>query len=272
MDIMGYIMEFIQTEEIINLFKYNDLEFSITNGVVKLLNNKNKKIERMKISLDSNTNRLHFQGNTIAFSLNHDKDNVIYLERLIMGNLDNDEIKFIMQDKIDNNEEIIEINFTDNNNNNHCFTLKEDSLVIEKATLIIQYLISKDNDLDFTKDINDMIKGKQQFSYFSFYKSNDGKIKSTGIPKECYYEFIELEKICPYMNNYLATKIPFIKKCTAIAIENKDLVKEITDEEEKTKVYTIKKSKPFYRKDINETIARANRREFKTINPKEDNN
>ena len=74
------------------------------------------------------------------------------------------------------------------------------------------------------------------------------------------------------MNNYLATKIPFIKKCTAIAIENKDLVKEITDEEEKTKVYTIKKSKPFYRKDINETIARANRREFKTINPKEDNN
>ena len=40
----------------------------------------------------------------------------------------------------------------------------------------------------------------------------------------------------------------------------------------KTKVYTIKKSKPFYREDINETIARANRREFKTINPKEDNN
>ena len=47
MNIMDYIMEFIQKEEIINLFKYNDLEFSITNGVVKLLNNKNKKIERM---------------------------------------------------------------------------------------------------------------------------------------------------------------------------------------------------------------------------------
>ena len=169
MDIMNYIMELLQTKEIINLFKYNDLEFSITNGVVKLLNNKNKKTERMKISLDYNTNRLHFQGNSITFSLNHNKDNIIYLERLIMGNLNNDEIKFIMQDKIDDNEEIIEINFTDNNNNNHSFTLKEDSLVIEKATLIIQYLISKINDLNSTKDINDIIKGKQNFSFFRFH-------------------------------------------------------------------------------------------------------
>ena len=64
---------------------------------------------------------------------------------------------------------------------NHCFTLKEDSLVIEKATLIIQYLISKDNDLDFTKDINDMIKelliNKAGMQYF-IIKENDIKIDS----------------------------------------------------------------------------------------------
>ena len=286
MDIVEYINELTQKEEITNIFEGRNLELTTTNGWFRFKNKRNKEIERIKINLDPNTKRLHIQGSTIAFTLNHNKNNELYLERLITGNLDDNEIKFIMQHKINDNDnenenenendEVIEINFTDNNNNNHSFTLKEDSLNIEKATLTIQYLISKENDLDEIKDINDIIKGKQSFNYFRFYKDENHELKRTGNPKDCADEFIELEKVCPFINNYLKTKIPFINDCAKKAAKDKinslETKEEETMEEEPIKVYRIKKSKPFYRSNIDEIMARSNRRELKVVKPNDDNN
>ena len=125
MDIMKYLKDLIQSKEITTLFNANGITFSITNGCFKLIK-KNKKIEPMKITLNPDTNSLNFQGSSIIFSLNYDKNNKLYLERLVTGNIDEDEIKFIMQHKISDNDETIEIYFTDQEDNNHKFILKDE--------------------------------------------------------------------------------------------------------------------------------------------------
>ena len=257
MDIMEYFNNLMQSKEIITLFNANGITFSITNGCFTLIKN-NKKTEAMKIALNPDTNSLNFQGSSIIFSLNHDKNNKLYLEKLIIGNIDKDEIKFIMQHKLTESDETIEIHFTDQKDNNHKFILKDESLEIEKASLFFKYSLEKER-----------LQGKQVFSYFKFSKDIDTSEYSKEYYDNCLTEFIELEKSCLSITSYLKTKIPFLENCIEEVIENKR--NPINKPKAKTKVYTIKKSKPFYRNDVDEIIARSNRRKLKVIKPTDEN-
>ena len=256
MDIIEYFKDLIQAKEIIALFNANNITISIINGCFKLIRD-NKKIEPMKISLNPDTNSLIFQGNSIVFSLNYDKNNNLYLEKLIRGNIDKDEIKFIMQHKLFDNGETIEIYFTDKDHNNHKFILKDESLEIEKSSLFFEYSLIKER-----------LQGKQIFSYFKFSKDMDTYEYSKEYYDNCFKEFIELEKSCLSITSYLKTKLPFLNNCIEEAIENRK--NPINKSKEQVKVYTIKKSKPFYKSDVDEIIAKSNRRELRVVKANKD--
>ena len=195
MDIMGKINEFLNNEELVNFFMVKGYRPTIENGWFVLIDNNKNKSEKMKVFNDlNNSKRIRFKGKNWAFSINKNNENKLYLDHLLIGNVEKDEYDFIMRHNIDenNNNQFI-IKLIDDKNKKHIYEINEDEINIERITI-------KDKNYSESHSIKDYINQNVEYEHenFSFYKDENNKVKikddSIEYAKDCIKEFLILEK------------------------------------------------------------------------------
>lgn len=214
MDIMGKINEFLNDEELVNFFMVKGYRPTIENGWFVLIDNNKNRSEKMKVFNDlNNSKRIRFKGKNWAFSINKNNENKLYLDHLLIGNVEKDEYDFIMRHNIDenNNDQFI-IKLIDDKNKKHIYEINEDEINIERITI-------KDKNYSESHSIKDYIDQNVEYEHenFSFYKDENNKVKikddSMEYAKDCIKEFLILEKSYITITNYIEKRIPFITKC-----------------------------------------------------------
>ena len=214
MDIMRKINEFLNDEELVNFFMVKGYRPTIENGWFVLIDNNKNKSEKMKVFNDlNNSKRIRFKGKNWAFSINKNNENKLYLDHLLIGNVEKDEYDFIMRHNIDenNNDQFI-IKLIDDKNKKHIYEINEDEINIERITI-------KDKNYSESHSIKDYIDQNVEYEHenFSFYKDENNKVKikddSMEYAKDCIKEFLILEKSYITITNYIEKRIPFITKC-----------------------------------------------------------
>ena len=92
MNLMEKIKEFLDSEELVKLFEIKGYKPTVEDGWFKLKNIKNNKIERMRVYSDpNNEKRIRFKGENWAFSLNRNSEGQLYLDHLLIGNVEKEE-------------------------------------------------------------------------------------------------------------------------------------------------------------------------------------
>lgn len=214
MDIMRKINEFLNDEELVNFFMVKGYRPTIENGWFVLIDNNKNRSEKMKVFNDlNNSKRIRFKGKNWAFSINKNNENKLYLDHLLIGNVEKDEYDFIMRHNIDenNNDQFI-IKLIDDKNKKHIYEINEDEINIERITI-------KDKNYSESHSIKDYIDQNVEYEHenFSFYKDENNKVKikddSMEYAKDCIKEFLILEKSYITITNYIEKRIPFITKC-----------------------------------------------------------
>lgn len=214
MDIMRKINEFLNDEELVNFFMVKGYRPTIENGWFVLIDNNKNRSEKMKVFNDlNNSKRIRFKGKNWAFSINKNNENKLYLDHLLIGNVEKDEYDFIMRHNIDenNNDQFI-IKLIDDKNKKHIYEINEDEINIERITI-------KDKNYSESHSIKDYIDQNVEYEHenFSFYKDENNKVKikddSMEYAKDCIKEFLILEKSYITITNYIEKRIPFITEC-----------------------------------------------------------
>lgn len=214
MDIMGKINEFLNNEELVNFFMVKGYRPTIENGWFVLIDNNKNKSEKMKVFNDlNNSKRIRFKGKNWAFSINKNNENKLYLDHLLIGNVEKDEYDFIMRHNIDenNNDQFI-IKLIDEKNKKHIYEINENEINIERITI-------KDKNYSESHSIKDYIDQNVEYEHenFSFCKDENNKVKikddSMEYAKDCIKEFLILEKSYITITNYIEKRIPFITEC-----------------------------------------------------------
>lgn len=214
MDIMGKIHEFLNDEELVNFFMVKGYRPTIENGWFVLIDNNINKSEKMIVLNDlNNSKRIRFKGKNWAFSVNKNNEGKLYLDHLLIGNVEKDEYDFIMRHNIDeNNKNQFIIKLIDDKNRKHIYEVNEDEVNIERITI-------KDKNHSESHSIKDYIDQTVEYEHetFSFYKDENNKVKikddSIEYAKECIKEFLILEKSYITITNYIEKRIPFITEC-----------------------------------------------------------
>ena len=241
MDIMGKINEFLNNEELVNFFMVKGYRPTIENGWFVLIDNNKNKSEKMKVFNDlNNSKRIRFKGKNWAFSINKNNENKLYLDHLLIGNVEKDEYDFIMRHNIDenNNNQFI-IKLIDDKNKKHIYEINEDEINIERITIKVK-------NYSESHSIKDYINQNVEYEHenFSFYKDENNKVKikddSIEYAKDCIKEFLILEKSYITITNYIEKRIPFITECINECNVIRELnvkpyeIKRQNDEENKT--------------------------------------
>ena len=216
MDLMENIKEFLESEELISFFEIKGYRPLAEKGWFRLLNIKNNTIERMGVFKDiNNEKRIRFKGKNWAFSLNRDNNDKLYLDHLLIGDVEKNEYTFIMRHNIDenNNNEFI-IKLVDKNNIKHIYHIKDDCIHITKETLSPkEFEYNKDNKF-VEKQSNKNNKIIEEFFYF---KGKDNKPALLDYSKKyqdaCKQEFVILESSYISITSFIAKRIPFLSTC-----------------------------------------------------------
>ena len=97
MDLMENIKKFLESEEIKNLFEINGYNTMGGDNEIYLENKNKKTTEKLDILGDENNqNRIRFKGTNFTFSINVDENENLYLDHLLIGNVNKDEYDFII--------------------------------------------------------------------------------------------------------------------------------------------------------------------------------
>lgn len=229
MDLMEKIKEFLENDEIKNLFITNGYNTIITDDKVYLENKNKKTIEKMNILNDENNkNRIRFKGSNFAFSISSDEKGNLYLDHLLIGNVEQDEYDFIMRKEIIDRKTKITVKLVDDKNVKHIYKIKEDSISIERISIRKKFEeeIKKDNMLQ-----------KYLIEHFHLFKGKEKQIIIGNQDKEyiynCLKEFLILEKSFIIITPYIEKRIPFLHDSIAY-------ISEVFNN--KTKTYAIKKA------------------------------
>ena len=215
MDLMENIKEFLGSEELISFFEIKGYRPLAEKGWFRLLNIKNNTIERMGVFKDiNNEKRIRFKGKNWAFSLNRDNNDKLYLDHLLIGDVEKNEYTFIMRHNIDknNNSEFI-VKLVDNNNRKHIYHIKDNCIHITKETLPPKEFECKDN-----KFVEKQSKeSKKKIEEFFYFKGKDDKPALLDYSEEyqdaCKQEFVILENSYISITSFIARRIPFLSTC-----------------------------------------------------------
>lgn len=243
MDLMENIKEFLESEELISFFEIKGYRPLAEKGWFRLLNIKNNTIERMGVFKDiNNEKRIRFKGKNWAFSLNRDNNDKLYLDHLLIGDVEKNEYTFIMRHNIDenNNNEFI-VKLVDNKNIKHIYHIKDDCIHITKETLPPKEFEYNKNNKDnkfIEKQSNKNDKIIEEFFYF---KGKDNKPALLDCSKEyqdaCKQEFVILENSYISITSFIAKRIPFLSTCINEKANDNVKLYEIKRKERTTKPY-----------------------------------
>ena len=136
MYLMENIKDFLNSDEIKNLFMINGYNLIIIDNEI-YLENKNKKITEVMSILgdENNTNRIRFKGTNFAFSINTNKKGNFYLDHLLIGNIEQDEYDFIMRNEVIDEKNKITIKLVDDKNVKHIYKIKDDAINIDRISI-----------------------------------------------------------------------------------------------------------------------------------------
>lgn len=260
MDLMEKIKEFLNNKELVSLFEIKGYRPTADKGYFRLINIKNNKIERMGVYNDpNNEKRIRFKGENWAFSLNRDSKDNLYLDHLLIGDVEKEEFDFSFRHYItEDNKDKIVVKLVDDKNIKHIYRIKEDAINIERISV-------KDKMPSYKRDfsIKDYKNKKCEYKYehFSFNKDEKSTAKLSNQSKEyannCFKEFLILEKTYISITSYIEKRISFLSACINEAsyhdvmqyeIKRKDeeeIEKSIDEEGTKvqTKIYQFPKRK-----------------------------
>ncbi len=210
MDILNYIESFTNNKDLMELFALNNYE---PIGWFGLKNIKSKKIERLAVNIDkSDPNRVHFKGENIYFTLNTNSKGEIYLDHLLIGDVEKEEFDFSFRHNITENKIIVKL--VDDKNVKHIYRIKEASINIDRQS--IKDKAPKYQNRNY--NIKDYAKQKDEYEYKHFYifKDEDGNIKLSNQNKEhtnnCSKEFLILEKSFIGITPYIEKRILFLSE------------------------------------------------------------
>ena len=210
MDILNYIESFTNNRDLMELFALNNYE---PIGWFGLKNIKNKKIERLAINIDkSDPNRVHFKGKNIYFTLNTNSKGEIYLDHLLIGDVEKEEFDFSFRHNITENKIIVKL--VDDKNVKHIYNIKNDTINIERQSIknkLPKYQTRNYNIKDYAKQ-----KDEYEYKHFYIFKDEDGNIKLSNQSKEynnnCLKEFLILEKSFIGITSYIEKRINFLSE------------------------------------------------------------
>ncbi|HIT37568.1 MAG TPA: hypothetical protein IAB59_03705 [Candidatus Onthousia faecipullorum] len=214
MNLMEKIKEFLDSEELVKLFEIKGYKPTVEDGWFKLKNIKNNKIERMRVYNDpNNEKRIRFKGENWAFSLNRNSEGQLYLDHLLIGNVEKEEFNFSMRHIIDkHNKNKIIVKLVDDKNVKHTYKIKEESINIERKSIKDKTLICKNSDYDIKEYAKQ--EDEYEFEYFTFYKDENNYVRLCNQSKEhankCLKEFLILEKTYISITAYIEKRIPFL--------------------------------------------------------------
>ena len=248
MDILNYIESFTNNKDLMELFALNNYE---PIGWFGLKNIKSKKIERLAINIDkSNPNRVHFKGKNIYFTLNTNSKGEIYLDHLLIGDVEKEEFDFSFRHNITENKIIVKL--VDDKNVKHIYNIKNNTINIERQSIknkLPKYQTRNYNIKDYAKQ-----KDEYEYKHFYIFKDEDGNIKLSNQSKEynnnCLKEFLILEKsfigITPYIEKrilFLSEAINTVANSDARLYEIKRKTSITKTSEENNKIYKFTKKK-----------------------------
>ena len=210
MDILNYIESFTNNRDLMELFTLNNYE---PIGWFGLKNIKSKKIERLAVNIDkSDPNRVHFKGENIYFTLNTNSKGEIYLDHLLIGDVEKEEFDFSFRHNITENKIIVKL--VDDKNVKHIYNIKNDTINIERQSIknkLPKYQTRNYNIKDYAKQ-----KDEYEYKHFYIFKDEDGNIKLSNQSKEynnnCLKEFLILEKSFIGITPYIEKRILFLSE------------------------------------------------------------
>lgn len=210
MDILNYIESFTNNRDLMELFALNNYE---PIGWFGLKNIKSKKIERLAINIDkSDPNRVHFKGKNIYFTLNTNSKGEIYLDHLLIGDVEKEEFDFSFRHNITENKIIVKL--VDDKNVKHAYKIKNNTVNIERQSIknkLPKYQTRNYNIKDYAKQ-----KDKYEYKHFYIFKDEDGNTELPDSSKEytdnCLKEFLILEKSFIGITSYIEKRILFLSE------------------------------------------------------------
>lgn len=264
MDLMKNIKDFLDSDEIKNLFMINGYNTIVIDNEIYLENKNKKTTEVMTILGDENNkNRLRFKGTNFAFSININENRSFYLDHLLIGNIEQDEYDFIMRNEVIDGKNKITVKLVDDKNVKHIYKIKDDAINIDRISIRKKEY----NDEHFiTKEFEEEAKEDSKFQkykieHFHLFKGKENQIiignKDKEYANKCLEEFLILEKSFIGITSYIEKIIPIISASINEAsylnvtpYEIKRTNKEDIDKEdnhyipvEQTKIYKFTKKK-----------------------------
>lgn len=257
MDLMENIKKFLESEEIKNLFEINGYNTMVIDNEIYLENKNKKTTEKMDILGDENNqNRIRFKGTNFAFSINVDENENLYLDHLLIGNVNKDEYDFIMRNEVIDGKNKITVKLVDDKNIKHIYKIKDDAINIDRISIRKKEY----NDEHFiTKKFEEEVKEdnmlqKYLIDHFHLFKGKENQIIIGNQDKEyannCQKEFLILEKsfigITPYIEKrilFLSEAINTVANSDARLYEIKRKTGITKTSEENNKIYKFTKKK-----------------------------
>lgn len=211
-DIVLDLADFLKNEELKSFFEINDYNIIVDNKGVNLIS-LNKRRERMSVYKDKNNmNRVHFKGETLYFTLNRDKNDKIYLDHLLIGNMNNmkeKDFSFSFRDNIDDDgKRKIIVKFIDDKEAFHSYIIEDDFINIERITI---------KDKRYNWDLTPIEAPNYNHNQFYIFKNDRDEavlsIESKEYANGCLKEFLTLEKTFIGITSYIERRIPFFSNC-----------------------------------------------------------
>ena len=261
MDLMKNTKNFLESEEIKNLFEINGYNTMVIDNEIYLENKNKKTTEKMDILGDENNqNRIRFKGTNFAFSINVDENENLYLDHLLIGNVNKDEYDFIMRSEVIDGKNKITVKLVDDKNVKHIYKIKDDAINIDRISIRKK---EYNNEHFITKKFEEEVKEdnmlqKYSIEHFHLFKGKENQIIIGNQDKEyannCQKEFLVLEKTYIGITSYIEKRISFFSACyneasyhdvTPYEIKrnkgNKNIDEQVKKEESKIYQFTKKK-------------------------------
>ena len=257
MDLMKNTKNFLESEEIKNLFEINGYNTMVIDNEIYLENKNKKTTEKMDILGDENNqNRIRFKGTNFAFSINVDENENLYLDHLLIGNVNKDEYDFIMRSEFIDGKNKITVKLVDDKNVKHIYKIKDDAInidriSIEKKEYNDEHFITKKFEEEVKED--NMLQ-KYSIEHFHLFKGKENQIIIGNQDKEyannCQKEFLVLEKTYIGITSYIEKRILFLSEAINTVANSDARLYEIKRKtgitktsEENNKIYKFTKKK-----------------------------
>lgn len=255
MYLMENIKDFLNSDEIKNLFMINGYNLIIIDNEI-YLENKNKKITEVMSILgdENNTNRIRFKGTNFAFSINTNKKGNFYLDHLLIGNIEQDEYDFIMRNEVIDEKNKITIKLVDDKNVKHIYKIKDDAINIDRISIRKEEY--NDEDLFEEEEKEDKILQKYEIEHFHLFKGKENQIiignQDQEYTNNCLKEFLILEKSFIGITPYIEKRILFLSEAINTVSNSESRLYQIKGEtkakkpyipREKTKIYNFTREK-----------------------------